>query len=185
MQKRFAVCALTMLSITCGAALAAQLTPAQRIDRVTTPLKSLETRALRPLAYIGSSYAQHNLQVADGPAGVRELVLHPPAATTVHTVRIFTDGDYVVAQTDYNFGGPKVGFYVFRFDGDNIVEHWDNLQNKCAALQIRAVALSSMALRESRTSIKPMPINNNETNSPMRCISAGDALRRSGQQVIY
>ena len=133
MQKRFTVCVLTMLSITCGAALAAQLTPAQRIDRVTTLLKSLETRDLRPLAYIGSSYTQHNLQVADGPAGVRELVLHPPAATTVHTVRIFTDGDYVVAQTDYNFGGPKVGFDVFRFDGDKIVEHWDNLQEKCAA----------------------------------------------------
>jgi predicted SnoaL-like aldol condensation-catalyzing enzyme len=133
MQKRFTVGALTMLSITCGAALAAQLTPAQRIDRVTTLLKSLETRDLRPLAYIGSSYTQHNLQVADGPAGVRELVLHPPAGTTVHTVRIFADGDFVVAQTDYNFGGPKVGFDVFRFDGDKIVEHWDNLQDKCAA----------------------------------------------------
>jgi hypothetical protein len=48
MQKRFTVGALTMLSITCGAALAAQLTPAQRIDRVTTLLKSLETRDLRP-----------------------------------------------------------------------------------------------------------------------------------------
>jgi hypothetical protein len=67
MQKRITVCALTMLSITCGAALAAQLTPAQRIGRVTTLLKSLETRDLRPLAYIGSSYTQHNLQVADGP----------------------------------------------------------------------------------------------------------------------
>jgi hypothetical protein len=33
MQKRFTVCALTMLSIACGAALAARLTPAQRIDR--------------------------------------------------------------------------------------------------------------------------------------------------------
>jgi hypothetical protein len=44
MQKRFTVCALTMLSITCGAALAAQLTPAQKVDRVTTLLKSLETR---------------------------------------------------------------------------------------------------------------------------------------------
>ncbi len=118
MQKRITVCALTMLSITCGAALAAQLTPAQRIGT---------------LAYIGSSYRQHNLQVADGPAGVRELVLHPPPATTVQTVRIFADGDYVVAQTDYNFGGPKVGFDVFRFDGDKIIEHWDNLQDKCAA----------------------------------------------------
>src|SRR5579872_2141249 len=133
MQKRFTVCALTMLSISCGTALAAQLTPAQRIDRVITLLKSLETRDLRPLAYIGSSYTQHNLQVADGPAGVRELVLHPAAGTTVHTVRIFADGDYVVAQTDYNFGGPKVGFDVFRFDGDKIVEHWDNLQDKCDA----------------------------------------------------
>jgi predicted SnoaL-like aldol condensation-catalyzing enzyme len=133
MQKRFTVCALTMLSITCGAALAVQLTPSQKIDRVTTILKSLETRDLRPLAYIGSSYTQHNLQVADGPAGVRELVLHPPAGTTVHTVRIFADGDYVAAQNDYNFGGPKVGFDVFRFDGDEIVEHWDNLQDKCSA----------------------------------------------------
>jgi predicted SnoaL-like aldol condensation-catalyzing enzyme len=133
MQKRFTVCALTMLSITCGAALAAQLTPAQRIDRVTTLLKSPETRDLRPLAYIGSSYTQHNLQVTDGPGGVMELVLHPPAGATVHTVRTFADGDYVVAQTDYDFGGPKVGFDVFRFDGDKIVEHWDNLQDKCAA----------------------------------------------------
>ncbi len=108
MQKRFTVYALTMLSITCEAALAAQLTSAQKIDRVTTLLKSLETRNPRPLAYIDSDhYTQHNLQVADGPAGLRELVLHPPAGTTVHTVRIFADGDYVVAQTDYNFGGPK------------------------------------------------------------------------------
>ena len=158
MQKRFTVCALTMLSITCGAALAAQLTAAQRIDRVTTLLKGLETRDVRPLAYIGSSYTQHNLQVADGPVGFRELVLHPPAGTTVHTVRMFADGDYVVAQTDYNFGGPKVGFDVFRFDGDKIVEHWDNLQDKCAAPNPSG-ALSSMAPRRSQTSIKPMPIN--------------------------
>ena len=107
MQKRFTVCALTMLSITCGAALAAQLTPAQRIDRVTTLLKSLETRALRPLAYIGSSYTQHNLKVADGPAGFKEVVLHLAAGTTVHTVRIFADGDYVVAQTEDNFDSPN------------------------------------------------------------------------------
>src|ERR1700730_9083015 len=92
MQKRFTVCILMMLSITSGAALAAQLTPAQKIDRVTTLLKSLETRDPRPLAYIGSRYAQHNLRVADGPAGLNELGLHSPAGTTVHTVRIFSDG---------------------------------------------------------------------------------------------
>jgi hypothetical protein len=83
-----------------------QLTPAQKIDRVTTLLKSLETRDPHPLAYIGSSYTQHNLRVADGPAALKELVLNSPAGTTVHTVRIFADGGYVVAQTDYHFGGP-------------------------------------------------------------------------------
>jgi predicted SnoaL-like aldol condensation-catalyzing enzyme/glyoxylase-like metal-dependent hydrolase (beta-lactamase superfamily II) len=115
-----------------GATFAAKLTPAQKIDRVTTLLKSLETRDPRPLAYIGPRYTQHNLRVADGPAALNELVLNSPAGTTVHTVRIFADGDYVVAQTDYNFGGPKVGFDVFRFSGDKMVEHWDNLQDKCA-----------------------------------------------------
>src|ERR1700732_4289571 len=120
-QKLFTVCALTILSITCGVALAAQLTPAQKIDRVTTLLKSLETRDLHPLAYIGSCYTQHNLQVADGPAGVSGLVLHPPQATTVHTVRSFADGAYVVAQTDYNLGGPKAGFE----ENGRPVEHWD------------------------------------------------------------
>jgi predicted SnoaL-like aldol condensation-catalyzing enzyme len=133
MQKRLTACVLTMLSITCGTALAAQLTPAQKVDRVTTLLTSLETRALRPLAYLGSSYTQHNLRVVDGPAGLRDLVLHPPEGTTVHRVRIFADGDYVVAQTEYNFDSPKIGFDVFRFDRDKIVEYWDNLQDKCAA----------------------------------------------------
>src|SRR3984893_3771047 len=133
MKNRLTVCVLTTLSVICGAAFAAQLTPAEKIDRVTTLLKSLETRDLRPLAYIGSSYTQHNRKVADGPAGFKEVVLHLPAGTKGHTGRIFADGDYGVAQTDYNLGGPKVGFDVFRFDGDNIVEHWDNLQDKCAA----------------------------------------------------
>jgi predicted SnoaL-like aldol condensation-catalyzing enzyme len=131
MQNRLTVWVLTTLSMICGPAFAAQLTPAQKIDRVTTLLKSLETRDPRPLAYIGSRYTQHNLRVADGPAALNELVLHSPAGTTVHTVRIFADGDYVVAQTDYNFGGPKVGFDVFRFSGDKMVEHWGNLQDKC------------------------------------------------------
>ena len=158
MQKRFTVYALTILSITCGAALAAQLTPARRIDRVTTLLKSLETRDLRPLAYIGSSYTQHNLQVADGPAGVRELVLHPPAGTTVHTVRIFADGDFVVAQTDYNFGGPKEA----STSSGSMATRLSNIGTTyriSAPLQIRASALSSMVLRKSQISIKPMPIN--------------------------
>jgi hypothetical protein len=43
MQNRLTVCVLTTLSMIWGAAFAAQLTPAQKIDRVSTILKSLET----------------------------------------------------------------------------------------------------------------------------------------------
>jgi predicted SnoaL-like aldol condensation-catalyzing enzyme len=133
-KKKFISGTLALLLITSGVAVAGQLTADQKIDRVGKLLKSLETRDQAALAYIDSKhYTQHNLAVADGPRGVRNLVLHPPAGTTVHTVRIFADRDYVVAQSDYICGGPKVGFDVFRFDSDKIVEHWDNLQEKCAA----------------------------------------------------
>jgi predicted SnoaL-like aldol condensation-catalyzing enzyme len=136
-SMRLAVALVAMLLMACEVVFAAQLTPTQKMDRVTSLLNSLETRDLRPLAYIDSrNYAQHNLQVANGPAALRELVIHSPAGTSVRTVRIFADGDYVVAQTDYNFGGPKVGFDIFRFDGDKIVEHWDNLEDKCAATNL-------------------------------------------------
>src|SRR5450432_36302 len=36
-------------------------------------------------------------------------------------------------RVDYNFFGPKIGFDVFRFENDKIVEHWDNLQEKPAS----------------------------------------------------
>src|SRR5262249_3110031 len=43
------------------------------------------------------------------------------------------DGDFVVAHTEYDFFGPKVGFDVFRFEADKIVEHWDNLGERSAS----------------------------------------------------
>src|SRR6202051_5309741 len=85
MQNRLTVWVLTTLSMICGPAFAAQLTPAQKIDRVTTLLKSLETRNLRPLAYIGSRYTQTNRKVADGPAGFKEGGLHLPAGEAGHS----------------------------------------------------------------------------------------------------
>ena len=37
-------------------------------------------------------------------------------------------GDYVFAHTEYNFFGPKIGFDIFCYENNKIVEHWDNLQ---------------------------------------------------------
>lgn len=43
-------------------------------------------------------------------------------------MRVFQDGDFVFAHTDYNFFGPKIGFDIFRFENGTIVEHWDLLE---------------------------------------------------------
>jgi predicted SnoaL-like aldol condensation-catalyzing enzyme len=113
-------------------------TPKQKIEIVRELLKGLETKDPKPPStYINSSkYIQHNLQVADGLAGVKQLISRLPNNSTVNTVRIFADGDFVVAQSEYEFFGPKVGFDVFRFEDGKVVEHWDNLEEKCAHLNL-------------------------------------------------
>jgi len=103
--------------------------PADNKQKVVNLLKSLETGDREPFSYINpNKYIQHNLNVADGPAGVAALVKSLPAGTKVNTIRVFQDGDFVFAHTEYDFFGPKIGFDIFRFEDDLIVEHWDNLQ---------------------------------------------------------
>jgi len=46
----------------------------------------------------------------------------------VNVVRLFSDGDFVFGHTEYAFSTHRVGFEVFRFEGHQTVEHWDNIQ---------------------------------------------------------
>jgi predicted SnoaL-like aldol condensation-catalyzing enzyme len=98
-------------------------------------LKSIETGDAKPAVYINPNrYTQHNLAVADGLAGFGALLQQlPEGSAKVNTVRAFQDGDYVFTHTDYDLFGPKVGFDIFRFENNLIVEHWDNLQEKPTA----------------------------------------------------
>jgi predicted SnoaL-like aldol condensation-catalyzing enzyme len=103
--------------------------PPIRKQQVVDLLKSLETKDPVPFAYVNpNKYNQHNLQVGPGPAGVAALIQKLPSDAWVNTIRVFEDGDYVFAHTQYNFFGPKVGFDIFRFEDGLVVEHWDNLQ---------------------------------------------------------
>jgi predicted SnoaL-like aldol condensation-catalyzing enzyme len=96
-------------------------------------LKSIETGDQSPLAHV-ARYTQHNLAIEDGLAGLgKVLAALPRGSAKVRTVRLIEDGDFVVAHTEYEFFGPKVGFDVFRFEHDKIVEHWDNLGERSAA----------------------------------------------------
>jgi predicted SnoaL-like aldol condensation-catalyzing enzyme len=103
--------------------------PPSRKQQVVDLLKSLETKDPVPFAYVNpNKYIQHNLQVGPGPAGVAALIQNMPPDASVNTIRVFEDGDYVFAHTEYNFFGPRIGFDIFRFEDGLIVEHWDNLQ---------------------------------------------------------
>ncbi len=100
-------------------------------DKVIALLRALETRDQTAIQYVKTDqYIQHNLTIANGLEGFRELSQALPSDTKVNIVRIFSDGDYVFCHVDYNFFGPKVAFDIFRMDDGFIVEHWDNLQEK-------------------------------------------------------
>jgi predicted SnoaL-like aldol condensation-catalyzing enzyme len=102
----------------------------QHKQQVTALLKAIETGAPEPIASINpDTYTQHNLGAADGLAGFGALMAQlPKGSARANTVRVFEDGEFVFAHTEYDFFGPKIGFDIFRFDKDKIVEHWDNLQ---------------------------------------------------------
>lgn len=104
-------------------------------QQVVDLLKAIETGAAEPVAVINPEhYTQHNLGAADGLAGFGALLAAlPPNSAKVNTFRVFEDGDYVFAHTEYEFFGPKIGFDIFRFENGKVVEHWDNLQETAAA----------------------------------------------------
>ncbi|MFI3321028.1 MAG: nuclear transport factor 2 family protein [Rikenellaceae bacterium] len=103
-------------------------------EQVEALLNSIETGDKEPASYIdGEKFKQHNLSAADGIAGfgaMLESLSDYNEMTKVDIIRMFCDGDYVVAHTDYNLFGEKVGFDIFRYEDGKIVEHWDNLQEK-------------------------------------------------------
>jgi len=84
-------------------------TMSARAQQVVELLKAIETRAKnRCVSSNPAKYIQHNIGVADGPAGVVQLLKDLPRdSTRVNTVRVFEDGDFVVAHSEYNFFGPK------------------------------------------------------------------------------
>lgn len=99
-------------------------------NRIFTLLKGIETgdpssvEAINPEKYI-----QHNPQTYEGREGLAKLFKRLSLTSPrVNIVRIFEDGDYVFAHTEYDFSQSNIGFEVFRFEDDMTVEHWDNIQ---------------------------------------------------------
>ena len=101
-------------------------------DQIRKLLKGIETGDPESVTVVNEDqYIQHNPLTPEGSEGLAQLFKRlSQTAPRVDIVRVFEDGDYVFAHTDYDFNVLEVGFEVFRFENGLAVEHWDNLQRK-------------------------------------------------------
>lgn len=101
-----------------------------RKDRIFQLLKGIETGDPESVKVVNpDKYIQHNPQTHEGGEGLAALFKRLAKSNPrVNIVRIFSDGDYVFGHTEYDFDTSRVGFEIFRFEGDTTVEHWDNIQ---------------------------------------------------------
>ena len=101
-------------------------------EQIRTLLKGIETGDPKAAAVVNENkYIQHNPLTPTGNVGLAELFKRlSQTSPRVEIVRIFEDGDFVFAHTDYDFNVLEIGFEVFRFEDGYAVEHWDNLQLK-------------------------------------------------------
>lgn len=103
-----------------------------RKDKIHTLLKGIETGDPASVTVVNEAkYIQHNPQTHEGSLGLAALFKQlSKTSPQVNIVRIFEDGDYVFGHTEYDFSNRNIGFEVFRFEGDQAVEHWDNIQRR-------------------------------------------------------
>ena len=103
---------------------------AKRKVQICALLKGIETGDEESIAVVSSDkYIQHNPQTHEGGEGLAALFKRLSKSNPrVNIVRIFSDGDYIFGHTEYDFDTSRIGFEIFRFEGDQTVEHWDNIQ---------------------------------------------------------
>ena len=109
------------------------------------------------------------MSAADGLKGFGELLaVLPKDLRLQNIVRVFEDSDYVVARTEYNFFGPKIGFDILRFENGKIVEHWENLQETAGPNQ------SGHTMTDGPT--QPGDLDKTEANKMLQCSFVDDIL---------
>lgn len=104
----------------------------ERKKKIQALLKGIETGDPASVTVVNpNKYIQHNPQTHEGGEGLAALFKRlSKTSPRVNIVRIFSDGDFVFGHTEYDFSSSRVGFEVFRFEGEHTVEHWDNIQSR-------------------------------------------------------
>ena len=106
--------------------------PPDRKELIRRLLKGIETGDPESVTVVNEDrYIQHNPQTHEGSEGLAELFKRlSRTEPKVNIVRIFEDDDFIFAHTEYDFASRNVGFEIFRFEADQAVEHWDNIQQR-------------------------------------------------------
>jgi len=101
-------------------------------EKIHELLKGIETGDPDAVSVVNEGkYIQHNPQTHEGSEGLAVLFKRlSETSPHVNIVRIFEDGDFVFAHTEYDFSTRNIGFEIFRFENNQAVEHWDNIQKR-------------------------------------------------------
>ena len=101
-------------------------------EQISKLLKGIETGDPASVSVVNEEkYIQHNPQTHEGSEGLAELFKRlSKTSPRVNIIRIFEDGDFVFAHTEYDFATRNIGFEIFRFENGQAVEHWDNIQKR-------------------------------------------------------
>lgn len=106
--------------------------PLNKKQQICRLLKGIETGDPDSVAVVNEEkYIQHNPQTHEGSEGLAALFKRLSETNPkVNIVRVFEDGEFVFAHTEYDFASRNIGFEIFRFENDQAVEHWDNIQTR-------------------------------------------------------
>lgn len=101
-------------------------------EQICQLLKGIETGDSAVVSVVDEAkYIQHNPQTEEGSEGLATLFKRlSKTSPRVNIVRVFEDGDFVFAHTEYDFSTRNIGFEIFRFADGRAVEHWDNIQKR-------------------------------------------------------
>jgi predicted SnoaL-like aldol condensation-catalyzing enzyme len=104
----------------------------KRKEQICALLKGIETGDPKSVSVVNpNKYIQHNPMTHEGGEGLAALFKRlSKSFPRVNIVRVFSDGDYVFGHTEYDFSSSRIGFEIFRFEGNQTVEHWDNIQSR-------------------------------------------------------
>jgi predicted SnoaL-like aldol condensation-catalyzing enzyme len=144
-----------------------------RKQKVYDLLKGIETGDPESVKVVNEEkYIQHNPQTREGGEGLADLFLRLSKTNPkVEIVRLFEDGDFVFGHTIYDFSTVRIGFEVFRYEGEQVVEHWDNIQPRIGEMVDGTTEITDLDFTENNRQfigsfIEDVFINKNSENFP-------------------